>query len=296
LPRPVRPSLSLVLALSLLWLCSLASALVLQTFSLPFPPPPPVPAPSIAVSDRLPTIPFHLGYECILLFIHFNYIHFFSLKSRTAASYVTAYRSASKFFLSLSHPLTHIQINNEISSELTAFFQASQPRIHFQCVPPNNHRANKAERSIRTGKNHFLSVLSSAHITFPPDRWCDLLPATELILNTMRHSALDPSLSAWHGLHGSPVDFSAQQHPAPRPTRGRPRLAPKAHVVGAPRCPGLLYIIIAVTLSLSRALVPLASLTPSITFPILSSLSRIPPLTLCCLTPPPTAPVPPTMA
>jgi hypothetical protein len=27
----------------------------------------------------------------------------------------------------------------------------------------------------------------------------------------MRHSALDPSLSAWHGLHGSPVDFSA--HP-----------------------------------------------------------------------------------
>jgi hypothetical protein len=57
-----------------------------------------------------------------------------------------------------------------------------------------------------------------------------------------------------------------------------------------------LSLIIAATLSLSRALAPLASRTPSITFPILSSLSRIPPLTLCCLTPPPTAPVPPTMA
>jgi hypothetical protein len=43
-------------------------------------------------------------------------------------------------------------------------------------------------------------------------------------------------------------------------------------------------------------LASLVSPTPSITFPILSSLSRIPPLTLCCLTPPQTAPVPPTMA
>jgi hypothetical protein len=124
---------------------------------------------------------------------------------------VTAYCSASKFFSSLFHPLTHIQIENEISSELTAFFQAFQPRIHYQCVPPNNHRANKAERSIRTGKKHFLSVFSSDHITFTPDRWCDLLPATELTLNTMRLSALDPSMSAWYGLHGSPVDFST--HP-----------------------------------------------------------------------------------
>ena len=54
-------------------------------------------------------------------------------------------------------------------------------------------------------------MLSSAHITFPPNRWSDLLPVSELTLNHLRPSALDPSLSAWHGLHGSPVDFAA--HP-----------------------------------------------------------------------------------
>jgi hypothetical protein len=120
------------------------------------------------LTGRFP-IPSHLGYKYILLFIHLNYIPFVPLKSRTSASYATAYRSASKFFSSLSHPLIHIQIDNEISADLTAFFQAAQPTIYY--------RANKAERSIRTGKNHFLFVLSSAHITFPHDRWCDLLPS-----------------------------------------------------------------------------------------------------------------------
>ncbi len=77
------------------------------------------------LTSRFP-IPSHLGFEYILLFVHFNYIHFVPLKSRTTASYVTAYCLASQFFSSLSHPLTHIQIDNEISSELTAFFKARE--------------------------------------------------------------------------------------------------------------------------------------------------------------------------
>jgi hypothetical protein len=77
--------------------------------------------------------------------------------------------------------------------------------------PPQNLRANRAERAIRTGKNHFLAVLSACHITFPPNRWPDLLPATELTLNHLRSSSIDPILSAWHGLHGSSIDFLA--HP-----------------------------------------------------------------------------------
>ncbi len=85
----------------------------------------------------------------------------------------------------------------------------------FQFVPPNQHRTNPAERAIRTAKNHFLAVLSAAHISFPPNRWPALLPLTQLTLNHLRPFALDPSISAWHGLHRKSMDFAAHPiHPA----------------------------------------------------------------------------------
>jgi hypothetical protein len=68
------------------------------------------------------------------------------------------FRLAAKFFASLSHPLRYLKIDIETSADLETFFRFSQPPIYFQLVPPFNHRANKAERSIRTGKNHFLSL------------------------------------------------------------------------------------------------------------------------------------------
>jgi hypothetical protein len=85
----------------------------------------------------------------------------------------------------MSPPLT----SNLSSANLSPPSSSNMP-------PPPNHRANRAERSIRTGKNHFIAVLSSCHITFPPNRWSDLLPASELTLNHLRHSSLDPNLSA----------------------------------------------------------------------------------------------------
>jgi hypothetical protein len=102
-------------------------------------------------------------------------------------------------------------LDNESSQDLTTFFRQSSPPIQFQHVPPQNHRTNKAERAVRTAKNHFLSVLSAAHISFPPDRWHLLLPITELTLNHLRSFALPPLRSAWQGLHGRILDFQA--HP-----------------------------------------------------------------------------------
>jgi hypothetical protein len=220
--------------------------------------------------------------------------------SRTSASYLTAYRSVTKFFSSLSHPLTHIRLDNEISSDLTAFFQASSPPIKYQCVPPFNHRANKAERSICTGKNHFLSVLSSAHITFPPNRWSDLLPVAELTLNQLRPSALDSSLSAWHGLHGLPVDFAA--HPSILPvsswwsTTHRSSASRGITTASGPFSSVPPSLTTAATLSSSLAPAPPASQTPLITSLILSFPLRMPPLTLSCRTLPLTVLTPLMMA
>jgi hypothetical protein len=115
--------------------------------------------------------------------------------------------------LSLSLFRTHLILDNESLTSLTTFLQSALEGFEF--VPPNQHRTNPAERAIRTGKNHFLSVLSAAHISFPPNRWHALLPLTQLTLNHMRPFALDPSISAWRGTYGQPMDFAAHPiHPA----------------------------------------------------------------------------------
>ncbi len=53
--------------------------------------------------------------------------------------------------------------------------------------------------------------MSSCHATFPPNCWPDLLPQSELTLNHLRPWSLNPTLSAWHGLHSPPFNFAA--HP-----------------------------------------------------------------------------------
>jgi hypothetical protein len=98
---------------------------------------------------------------------------------------------------------------NPSSLALTTFRETE--RVTYQFVVPNQHRTNPAERAIRTAKNHFLAVLSAAHISFPLNRWPALLPLIELTLNHLRSFARDRSISAWHGIQGQPLDFAA--HP-----------------------------------------------------------------------------------
>ena len=162
------------------------------------------------LTGRFP-VPSSGGYEYLLIILHRNYIHAVPMSSRTSSAYISAFRSACRFFASLSHPLTHLILDNETSEDLSNFFRQSSPPIQFQHVPPANHRANPSERAIRTYKNHLISTLASTHISFPPDRWDLLLSHAELALNHFRSFSLDPSISAWHGLHRAIYDFSA--HP-----------------------------------------------------------------------------------
>jgi hypothetical protein len=135
---------------------------------------------------------------------HFNYIHFVPFMSRTSASYLTAYRSVAKFFSSLSHPLTHIRLDNEISLISLPSSKPPSPRSNISVS-----RLWTTAPTRRSGS--FAQGRITSYLCSPLDRWSDLLPVSELTLNQLRPSALDPSLSAWHGLHGSLVDFAA--HP-----------------------------------------------------------------------------------
>ena len=79
-------------------------------------------------------------------------------------------------------------------------------KAKFQLVPPDMHRRNWAERTIRTFKSHFLSILAGVDTAFPPYLWDLLLPQAELTLNLLRQSTLNPRISAWEYFQG-PFDF-----------------------------------------------------------------------------------------
>ena len=64
----------------------------------------------------------------------------------------------------------------------------------IQLFPPDVYRRNIAERSIRTFKAHFLSILAGVSDTFPNFLRDCLLPQTELTLNLPRQSNISPSI------------------------------------------------------------------------------------------------------
>ena len=84
--------------------------------------------------------------------------------------------------------------------------------VSYEYVPPSNHRANKAERAIRTAKNHIISAIAGTHPSFPLYLWDELLPQCEITLNHLRPSKDNNLLSAYDGLFKDrPYDFMA--HP-----------------------------------------------------------------------------------
>ena len=104
--------------------------------------------------------------------------------------------------------LVDLQIlDNETSTEYKRIVK-SEWGVGYQLVPPHIHRRNVAERTIRTFKAHFLSVLAGIAPTFPKNLWCLLLPQTELTLNLLRQSTLNLKISACEYFQG-PFDYKA---------------------------------------------------------------------------------------
>jgi len=138
-----------------------------------------------------------------------GYIHVEPMPSRHHTAYIAAYDRTFTFWSQFGPLPTVIRLDNETSHQLHAYISTRvQPPQYF---PPGNHRANRAERAMRTWKNHFIATLSTASPKFPLNHWDKLLPLAELTLNCLVPWQLNPSISAYHGLTGKIFDFRA--HP-----------------------------------------------------------------------------------
>ncbi len=146
-------------------------------------------------------------YMLIMYSEEANYIHVECLRSRHASDFVNAYGRGIKFWTQHGIIPTFGRMDNESSGTLEEFCRNQSPPIAIQYVPPGTHRANKAERAIRTWKDHFIAGLATTDPAFPLAAWDELVPQAELTLNLLRVSSISPHMSAWHQLHG-PYDFS----------------------------------------------------------------------------------------
>ena len=144
-----------------------------------------------------------LGNEYVLVFFYEegNYIHLEPLPNRSGDQQAKAHTRALTFFQGHGVIIFDMaMMDNETSPEVRNVYA---PVCPIQFVPPNTHRANKAERAIRTFVNHFIAILCGCDPTFPMKLWDQLLPQAEVTLNLLRSSALSVHVSAYQHLCGA---------------------------------------------------------------------------------------------
>ena len=104
--------------------------------------------------------------------------------------------------------IVNLQIlDNEVSTKFKHLI-TEELGINYQLVPPYIHRRNAAEQAIRTFKPHFLSILAGIVPNLPKFLWYHLFPQTEMTLNFLRKSTLDPTKSAWEFFNAA-FDYAA---------------------------------------------------------------------------------------
>jgi hypothetical protein len=92
------------------------------------------------------------------------------MRTKEQESYIKAYQATYEFYKEHGVVPKCQRLDNETSAALENYFK-HEAKVDFQYVPPHSHRRNKAERAIRTMKNHLISTFSSANAQCPLYLW-----------------------------------------------------------------------------------------------------------------------------
>ena len=138
-----------------------------------------------------------------------SYIHLEPLKTMKGAETAAAITSAVRFFRDQLVDLTTIRMDNQSSPEVRQ--AAKDLKLEWDLVNPYQKEPNRAERAIRTAKNHMIAVRAGFHPDCPTSFMDRCLFQIELTLNLLHPFEYHPGISAHHGLFRKRFDFS--RHP-----------------------------------------------------------------------------------
>ncbi len=111
-----------------------------------------------------------------------------------------------EFFRSHAVGINYIRMDNQQSPALLQ--EAKKLQLKWGLVPPYVKNPNRAERAIRTAKNHLIATRAGFHPDCPPTIILDrCLFQIEMTLNIVRPYDYDPGLSAYEGIHGTTFNF-----------------------------------------------------------------------------------------
>ena len=128
-------------------------------------------------------------------------------KTRKDKNFLKAYKSIISRLWENGMSVNLQILDNEASASLKQII-TEELVIKYQLVPPDIHRRNLAEQSIRAFKAHFLSILVGIASDFPKFLWDRLFPQTEITLNSLRQATLNQTKSAWEFLNAT-FDYAA---------------------------------------------------------------------------------------
>jgi hypothetical protein len=96
-------------------------------------------------------------------------------------------------------------MDNQSSPE--AKEMAAELKLEWDLVNPYQKEPNRAERAIRTGKNHIIAARAGFHRDCPTIFLDRCMFQIELTLNIVHPFEYNPLVSAHHGLFGDRFDF-----------------------------------------------------------------------------------------
>jgi hypothetical protein len=121
-------------------------------------------------TGRFP-IPFSSGNTQIFVLYDYNSnsIHTQPMQTKSALYIRSAYTTIVNTLIVAGLRPKLQRLDNECSTILKQYINSEA--IQYQFVPPGVHRANSAERAIRTFKNHFIAGLATTDPNFPMHLW-----------------------------------------------------------------------------------------------------------------------------
>ena len=138
-----------------------------------------------------------------------HYINIQGLTSLRAAQTTKALTAAVNFFREHEIILETLRMDNQRSLDLQE--KAEELKLTIEYIAPEVKRPNRAERAIRTAKNHIIATRAGFHPDFSHIYLDKCLPQMELALNIIHPFEYDETISAYQGIYNKTFNF--KHHP-----------------------------------------------------------------------------------